>query len=128
MNNTSWYSKFSQWTARVSGRPGAFMAVLAFTLGWLACGPLFKFSDTWQLVMNTFSSIVTFLMVFVIQDTQNRQTEALQIKLDELIRATRGAKNALLDLEELDAEQLNKMRAQYEELARRARQQIDKLE
>jgi low affinity Fe/Cu permease len=99
----------------------AFALVLGLTFLWAITGPLYHFSDTWQLVMNTISSIVTFLMVFVIQNTQNRQTDALQIKLDELIRATEDAKNALLDLEELDEDDLAEYRAHYIALARQAR-------
>jgi low affinity Fe/Cu permease len=85
---------------------------------------VFNFSDTWQLIINTATTIVTFLMVFVIQNTQNRDTEAIQIKLDELIRSTQGAHNALLDLEELDEETLDKFRAQYEKLALNSRRAI----
>lgn len=118
MNQTSWYSRFSQAVARVSGRPQAFASVLVLTLAWGVTGPIFHFSDTWQLVMNTISSVVTFLMVFVIQNSQNRQSDALQIKLDELIRATAGAHNILLDLEELELEDLAKLRARYIALAR----------
>ena len=93
-------------------------------LAWLASGPLFGYSDSWQLVINTGTTIVTFLMVFLIQNTQNRDTEAIQIKLDELIRATRGAHNALLDLEELDEETLDRLRERYESLAGQARTEV----
>jgi low affinity Fe/Cu permease len=90
-------------------------------LVWIITGPLFGFSDTWQLVINTGTTIVTFLMVFLIQNTQNRDTQAIQLKLDELIRATNGAHNALLDLEELDEKALEAFRDRYEALARDAR-------
>jgi low affinity Fe/Cu permease len=90
-------------------------------LVWAITGPLFGFSDTWQLVINTGTTIVTFLMVFLIQNTQNRDSEAIQIKLDELIRAVKGAHNALLDLEELEDEELDRMRDYYERIAERAR-------
>jgi low affinity Fe/Cu permease len=106
------------------GRPAAFaIAVLVIVL-WAASGPLFGFSDTWQLVVNTSTTIVTFLMVFVIQNTQNRDTVAIQIKLDELIRATQGAHNAVLDLEELDEEQLRAYLQRYERLAADARRRL----
>lgn len=124
MNLGSKYSIFSQWFGHMSGRPVAFAMALTLTLGWLVTGPVFHFSDTWQLVMNTISSIVTFLMVFVIQNTQNRQTDALQIKLDELIRATRGAHNVLLDLENLQEENLEEFKARYLALARQAREEL----
>ena len=91
---------------------------------WIVTGPLFGFSDTWQLVINTGTTIVTFLMVFLIQNTQNRDTEAIQIKLDELIRATRGAHNALLDLEELEETTLDEFRAKYQAMAAVARQEL----
>ena len=84
MTRTSWYARFSQAVARLSGRPQAFALVLSLTVAWALTGPLFHFSDTWQLVMNTISSVVTFLMVFVIQNSQNRQSDASQIKMDEL--------------------------------------------
>jgi len=99
------------------------MAVLVI-IAWIATGPIFHFSDTWQLVINTGTTIVTFLMVFLIQNTQNRDTAAIHLKLDELIRAMEGAHNALLDLEELAEEDLDRIRARYEELARRAREDL----
>ena len=88
---------------------------------WAVLGPVFGFSDTWQLVINTATTVITFLMVFVIQNTQNRDSEAVQVKLDELIRATQGAHNDLLDLEELEEKELDAMRERYERLAEQAR-------
>jgi low affinity Fe/Cu permease len=105
----------------MAGRPSAFAFAVAVILVWAVTGPLFKFSDTWQLVINTGTTIVTFLMVFLIQNTQNRDSEAIQVKLDELIRATEKAHNALLDLEELEEHELDRVRANYERLAERAR-------
>ncbi|MBU6378154.1 MAG: low affinity iron permease family protein [Gammaproteobacteria bacterium] len=117
------YSMLAKRASRLAGRPWTFnLAVLVLVI-WLVTGPIFDFSDTWQLVINTGTTIVTFLMVFLIQNTQNRDTEALHIKLDELIRATQGAHNALLDLEELEERQLDEFRARYVTLARLARQQ-----
>jgi low affinity Fe/Cu permease len=120
----SWFTRFAKWTARATGRPAAFAVAAAVIVAWAITGPLFGFSDTWQLVINTGTTIVTFLMVFLIQNTQNRDTEALQVKLDELIRVTKGAHLALLDLEELDDRQLDKVRDRYEELAAKARADI----
>lgn len=117
-----WHSNLAKHAARWTGRASCFGLAAGVVLVWLVSGPLFGFSDTWQLVINTGTTIVTFLMVFLIQNTQNRDTEAIQIKLDELIRATRRAQNTLLDLEELDQEDLDKLRRQYEELARAARE------
>ena len=94
---------------------------LAIIAAWLATGPVFGYSDTWQLAINTATTVVTFLMVFLIQNTQSRDTEAIQIKLDELIRATEAASNTLLDLEELDERTLDRFRQSYEMLARQAR-------
>src|SRR6266550_5480378 len=109
MKWTSRYTNFSQWFARTSGRPIAFFLALGLTLAWIATGPVFHFSDTWQLVMNTVSSIVTFLMVFLIQNTQNRNSSALQLKLDELIRATE-ARNRLIGIERLPEPELESVR------------------
>jgi len=126
MRRTAWYSNFARWVARVSGRSITFALALGVIAAWITTGPIFRFSDTWQLVINTATTIVTFLMVFVIQNTQNRDTEAIQIKLDELIRSTKGAHNALLDLEELEEEQLDQFRERYEVLARGARSELER--
>ena len=115
------FSRFAKWTARVSGHPTTFGLALLIILIWGITGPLFKFSDTWQLVINTSTTIITFLMVFLIQNTQNRDAEAMQLKLDELIRAIGGAQNALLDLEEMDEVHLDKVRESYQKLASAAR-------
>jgi low affinity Fe/Cu permease len=120
----SLFTTFAQWTARSSGRPMAFILAVAIVVVWGITGPLFGFSDTWQLVINTGTTIVTFLMVFLIQNTQNRDSEAIQVKLDELIRVTKGAHVALLDLEELEDKELDEIRADYQKLADRAREAL----
>ena len=122
--SASWFTRFAKTTARVTGRPATFMVAVAVIVVWALTGPLFGFSDTWQLVINTGTTIITFLMVFLIQNTQNRDTEALQVKLDELIRATKEADDCLLDLEELDDKELDEIRKSYEELAEKAREQL----
>ena len=124
MYHTSVFGRFSKWASRALGHPTAFVLAIAAILVWLVTGPIFGFSDTWQLVINTGTTIVTFLMVFLIQNTQNRDSMALQLKLDELIRAMQGAHNALLDLEELTESDLEKVRKTYQELALRARQDL----
>ena len=124
MKNASWFSGFARSAARYSGKPRSFALAAGVIAAWLITGPLFHYSDTWQLVINTGTTIVTFLMVFLIQNTQNRDTEAIQLKLDELIRATQGAHNALLDLEELEEDDLDEFRKRYLKLALSARQQM----
>jgi len=121
----AWYSRFAKAASHFCGRPRVFAIAVAIILVWIVTGPVFGFSDTWQLVINTGTTIITFLMVFLIQNTQNRDTEAIQVKLDELIRATKGAHNALLDLEELEEENLDAFRAKYRALANAARSQLD---
>src|SRR5256885_17078819 len=123
MHNSTWYSRFAKRAAHFCGRPRVFVAAVGVIVVWAVCGPLYGFSDTWQLIINTGTTIVTFLMVFLIQNTQNRDTEAIQLKLDELIRATKGAHNALLDLEELEEDTLDRFRARYEALAKAARRE-----
>lgn len=122
MKTRDWYSNFAKQISRFCGRPVVFVFAIVTILTWIITGPLFDFSDTWQLVINTATTIITFLMVFLIQSTQNRDTEAIQIKLDELIRVTQGAHNMLLDLEELDEAQLDEFRQRYETLASIARE------
>ena len=124
--NSSWYLCFAKGAARFCGRPRVFAIAVGVIVVWLVTGPIFGFSDTWQLVINTGTTIITFLMVFLIQNTQNRDTEAIQVKLDELIRATQGAHNALLDLEELADENLDEFRSRYQKLARAARAELDR--
>jgi low affinity Fe/Cu permease len=119
------FNRLAKWASRASGRPLAFILALSVVLVWIVTGPLFGFSDTWQLVINTGTTIVTFLMVFLIQNAQNRDTEAIQLKLDELIRATRGAHNALLDLEGREEQELDAFRLRYIALARAARESRD---
>jgi low affinity Fe/Cu permease len=123
-NKRSLFSRVAKWIALAAGRPTTFAAALLVVVVWAISGPIFGFSDTWQLVINTGTTIATFLMVFLIQNTQNRDTAALQIKLDELIRVTQGAHAALLDLEELEEQELEKVRQRYESLARDARDNL----
>ena len=120
----NWFGVLAKNVARHSGQPITFTVAVTVIALWLLTGPIFSFSDTWQLVINTSTTIVTFLMVFLIQNTQNRDTEAIQVKLDELIRATKGAHNALLDLEELDDELLDRFRSRYQVLASTARDEL----
>jgi low affinity Fe/Cu permease len=119
--NASWFTRFARWTSRKAGTPVAFATAAGVIVVWGVTGPLFGFSDTWQLVINTGTTIVTFLMVFAIQNSQNRDSEAIQVKLDELIRAIDGAQNRLLDLEELEESEIERLRKQYRQLASEAR-------
>ena len=112
------FTRFAKKTSTYTGRPATFIIAVLVIVVWACTGPLFDYSDTWQLVINTGTTIITFLMVFLIQNTQNRDTEALQIKLDEIIRAIGTANNALLDLEEMDDKELDRIRETYQKLAR----------
>ncbi len=121
--NKSLFLQFAKWTSMFTGHPMAFLLAFSIIVAWIITGPIFEFSDTWQLVINTATTIVTFLMVFLIQNTQNRDTQALHLKLDELIRTTKGH-NALMDLEELTPKELNLIKQRYEELAEKARDDL----
>jgi len=122
----SLFTRFARVASNVTGRPITFIIAVLIIIGWALLGPLFGFSDTWQLVINTGTTIITFLMVFLIQSTQNRDTEAVQIKLDEIIRSIRGARNEVLDLEEMDEKELNQIRKEYLALAEHARLHLEK--
>ena len=125
-DSRSLFTRLSQATAHWAGKPQTFFIALSIIVVWAASGPFFGFNDTWQLVINTSTTIVTFLMVFIIQNSQNRDTAAMQIKLDELINKLEGAREELLDLEELDEDKLEEMRAEFEEMARKARELREK--
>lgn len=120
------FSRFSKWTAHAAGHPITFLVAALIILAWAVTGPVFGFPDTWKLVINTGTIIVTFLMVFLIQNTQNLDSAAVQLKLDELIRAASGAHNALLDVEELTERDLEQLRGRYEKLARQAREDLQR--
>jgi low affinity Fe/Cu permease len=120
------FSYIARRIALLAGKPTSFLLALAAVVLWALCGPLLGFTDTWQLAINTTTTIITFLMVFIIQSTQNRDTEAMQLKLDELIRATQGAHNALLDLEEIEDEQIARYQRSYRRLAHAARLKLKK--
>lgn len=127
MSASSMFRRFAAATSTAAGKPAAFIAAAVLVVIWAATGPLFGFGDTWQLVINTGTTIITFLMVFLIQNTQNRDSAALQIKLDELIRSSK-AHNALLDLEELDDKTLADIRAHYCRLAKSGRESLTDVE
>ncbi|MGI8787531.1 MAG: low affinity iron permease family protein [Pyrinomonadaceae bacterium] len=124
--NNSTFTKFAKWIARETGKSITFILAVSVIIVWTITGPFFRFSDTWQLVINTGTTIVTFLMVFLIQNTQNRDTEALQVKLDEIIRSLKEARNEVLDLEELDEKELDEIREEYLILAKKARKESEK--
>jgi low affinity Fe/Cu permease len=124
MQQSTGITRLAEAAARFTGRPLCFMLAVLLVLVWIVTGPLFGYSDSWQLVVNTTTTIITFLMVFLIQNTQNRDTAAIQVKLDELIRATQGAHNALLDLEEIDDERFEQYRTSYRRLAAEARERL----
>src|SRR5262245_61727130 len=110
------FTRFAKWTARVSGRPAAFVLAVMVILAWAITGPIFGFSDTWQLVINTGTTIITFLMVFLIQNTQNRDAVAIHLKLDELIRGVKSARNSLVDLEDLSDAELEQLQQEFRRL------------
>jgi len=124
MRPKSRFTRFAHDTARISGNAMTFALAAAVIVVWAVTGPIFHFSDTWQLVINTGTTVVTFLMVFLIQNTQNRDSQAVQIKLDELIRAIENANNSLLDLEDLEQQDLDLIRGDYENLAEAARKRL----
>jgi low affinity Fe/Cu permease len=128
MKSKSLFTRFTEWAARATGRPLATILAFSILVVWAATGPIFHYSDTWQLVINTGTSLVTFLMVFLIQSSQNRDTEALQIKLDELIRAFKPADNSLLSLEDLEEGDLDTLRDEYRALAEKARRLKERAE
>jgi low affinity Fe/Cu permease len=117
---TSWMERVAAWATRWAGSSWAIGLALLTTLVWLATGPIFHYSDTWQLVMNTFTSIVTFLMVFLIQRSQNKDSMAMQIKLNELIAAKRGADNRLINLEDLSEEEVRALHQRYQHILEKA--------
>jgi low affinity Fe/Cu permease len=121
---TSSFGRFARCSAHAVGQPAAFVTAVAVIILWAVAGPFFGFSDTWQLVINTGTTIVTFLMVFLIQNTQNKDAEAMHIKLDELIRALDNAQNALLNLEDLEEKDLDRIRGDYLKLAESARLEL----
>jgi low affinity Fe/Cu permease len=127
MSASSLFRHFAARTSSAAGKPATFIVAVLIVVVWAATGPIFHFNDTWQLVINTGTTIVTFLMVFLIQNTQNRDGAAVQIKLDELIRSSR-AHNALLNLEELDEETLERIRRHYCRLAEKGRGELDDIE
>jgi low affinity Fe/Cu permease len=121
MARKHWFSTLAQKAAKLTGSSPAFMVICLVTLAWLASGPLMGWSDTWQLIINTLSNIVAMLMLFLIQNTQNRDTAALQLKVDELLRAVKGAQNAFINLEELTEDDLVRIKERYARLADAAR-------
>ncbi len=121
MSNNNWFANAASGVAKVTGSSPAFITVCGITLIWLASGPIFKWSDTWQLIINTLTNIVSMLMIFLIQNSQNRESAALQLKVDELLRAVRGAQNAFINLEELSEEELLSIKERYARMAELAR-------
>lgn len=126
-HNNSFFTRFAKRTASIAGRPLTFAAAVGVLIVWGVTGPVFGFSDTWQLIINTGTTIVTFLMVFLLQNTQNRDSEALQIKLDELIRSVKTARNEMMDLEDLDEEELDKIKEEYLSFAKKAEEMKDQV-
>jgi len=123
--SSSWFTRLAKRTAQTTGQPATFALAVLVILGWAISGPIFRWSDTWQLVVNTGTTIITFLMVFLIQSTQNRDAEAVHVKLDELLRVSPGAHNVLMNLEELEEHELARIRAVYIKLAEKARRGVE---
>ena len=126
MRPRGWFPAFARQLSSWTGRSSTFVLAVVLVAAWAVTGPVFHYSNTWQLVINTATTVVTFLMVFLIQHTQNRDTQAMHIKLDEIIRATQGSHNAILDLEDMDEEELAEHHRRYAELAERARQALQR--
>lgn len=124
MKKKSWFSKFAKKAAHLAGLPWTFLIAMSVVVVWAVTGPIFRFSDTWQLFINTGTTIVTFLMVFLIQNSQNRDSIAVQLKLDELIRADKRAHNSLMDIEELDEDELEIIRQKFCQVASHARKKL----
>jgi low affinity Fe/Cu permease len=124
LGRRDFFTRFSKRAARATGHPVAFLMAVSVILAWAVTGPIFHFSDTWQLVINTGTTVITFLMVFLIQNTQNRDTQAIQLKLDELIRSHEGAHTALCDLEELSESELERFHKLYLRIAEEAREHL----
>jgi low affinity Fe/Cu permease len=122
------FSQAAHWTGQQCGRASVFMTAVVLIIAWAITGPFFHYSDTWQLIINTSTTIVTFLMVFLLQNTQNRDTAAIQLKLDELIRANQNARNVMLCLEDLTEDDLKKIKGTFESLAPVALAATDGLE
>ena len=118
---TPWFTRFAKWTSQTTGRPSSFLFAALVIIAWAATGPVFHYSDTWQLVINTGTTIVTFLMVFLIQNTQNRDSQAIHVMLDELIRSNKRARNALLNLEDLTDDELEQLRGSFTKIAEKAK-------
>ncbi len=116
------FRKFAHKTSEAVGSPAAFVSAIAIILMWAFSGPLFHFSDTWQLIINTGTTIITFLMVFLIQNMQNRDAKAIHLKLDELIRCVQGARNGMIDLEDLSDEEIEAFRKEFQRFTRQSRE------
>ncbi len=123
MKKDGFFNAFASKVAHYGGHPAAFCLAFAAVIAWAIAGPFAGFSEVWQLTINTGTTIITFLMVFIIQNTQNRDTAAMQLKLDELIRATQGAKNSVIDFEQLPEDTLQKLQKEYAKLAKQAREE-----
>ena len=126
MRSSETFTHFAKWTAHAAGQPVTFASAAGVLVVWALTGPMFHFNDSWQLVINTGTTIITFLMVFLIQNTQNRDAVAVHLKLDELIRAVHGARNRLMDLEDLTEEELEALRSRYVKLAEHAKATMER--